>query len=388
MKPTNILLYFIIFVLGGCIKPFTPELKDSSIGKYVVEGTISSNEEWHQVIVSKTSSVSRESFIPVDGCQVTIQDTEGNSFETTDFGNGVYKAYIPSNYLSAGHGFKVLITTPKGEKIESDFDVMPETTAIENIYHRVENQTDLVTGDLHSGVQFYASLAANKGDKPYLRWKLIETWEYHSAYPIEHYFDGHVQQVVPPDYSEFYCWTTDQVDQIFTINTSHLSSDQIEKIPLHFVENTTSRLGVLYSLLINQMSLSYESYIYWEQLRINSSVQGDLYPSQPLAIKGNMHFVDNEDIEVLGFFQAVGVATHRIFVYPPENLEMNFSDWCDPVLMEHGFGEIKPRDYPGYLLTIDGDWTMFLMNDECVLCTSRGGTTLMPDFWPSKTPMP
>jgi hypothetical protein len=389
MKPTNIITILIMVLLtSGCIKPFSPELNDDSIGKYVVEGTVSSESEWHEITISKTSSVNRESFIPVDDCKVIIMTSNGNAFGGESAGNGLYRVYINSSFLQEGVGIKVLVTTPEGKKIESDFDVMPKTIPLGNIEYTVENHTNLVTGEVVKGVQFYTTLNVEQDDSPYLRWQMIETWEYHSDYPIEFYYDGAVQHVYPPDYSQFYCWTTDYLDQIFTINTSHLSANQIENIHLHFIDNKTARLSVLYSVLINQMTLSYDAYNYWEQLKVNSTVQGNLYPSQPLAIRGNLHYVGDEDMEVLGFFQAAGISSQRLFVSPPPDFELNFNDRCDPTYLRKGFREINPLYYPAYLLEQNGGYTMNWMNDECVLCSLRGGKTQKPDFWPSNNPMP
>lgn len=66
------------------------------------------------------------------------------------------------------------------------------------------------------------------------------------------------------------------------------------------------------------------------------------------------------------------------------DLPLSINNQCSPIQIEHGFIEISPADYPAYLLTVDGHWSMVHLNDECVLCPLRGGTTTKPIYWPIK----
>lgn len=369
-----------LFILNSCIKAFEPTYKDESINKYVVQGTLSSKEGWHSIFVSTSSGVENAAYQPLSRCKVSIIDDLGNEFPAEADG-GEYLVWMSKENLVVGRGYKVKVVTSNGEQLESEYDYLPDGPEVIKPFYEIESHPIQDIGEFLDGLQFYIDLKANNNQSRFYRWQIIETWEYHSRYPVEFYYDGQVQQVSPPDSSEFYCWVTDQVDEIFTLNTTNLTSNEIVDFPLHFVTNNSSRLGVLYSLLINQIALSEDAYNYWEQLRQNNTEQGGLYSSQPLAVKGNLKNLTYPDKEVLGFFQASTVHSMRIFVEPP-SIDMLFTDKCSPSLLEHGFNEIKPYEYPAYLQTIDGNYSMILLNDECVLCTLRGGTTEKPDFWP------
>lgn len=375
-------LLFIIIGLSSCIKPYNPEYKDTSVLKYVVEGMVSSEEGIQEVRVSKSSSADIPVYIPVSGCIVKIVNDVGQEFDLFELNNGIYQVWMEQNDLVVGRSYKVNVETPDGIILESDFDRMPSGPDIHTPSYFVETQAGQEVNEWKKGLQFYIDLEGSEKDSKFYRWKLTETWEYHSAYPLEFYYNGQVQHIYPPDSSEMYCWTTDQVDEIFTINTTNFSSNAIKKFPLHLVENNSSRLGVLYSLLINQMALTEDAYTYWDQLRQNMTAQGGLYSTQPLAVKGNIRNISMPEQDVLGFFQASYVSSLRIFVPPPPDLELTFTDKCNPLPLERGFIEIRPREYPAYLLTIDGEWTMTVLNKECVKCTLRGGTTEKPYFWP------
>jgi hypothetical protein len=232
------------------------------------------------------------------------------------------------------------------------------------------------------GIQFYTNLNADESQSKYYRWQITETWEFHSAYPKEFYYDGEINHISPPDYSTFYCWTTRPLDEIFTLSTQGLSENSYTKFPLHYVSNTTERLSVLYSFMIHQIALSEDAYNYWDQLRINNTIGEGLYSGQPLAIKGNYTNTSHSDQNVLGFFQASSETNKRVFVAPIESLELDYSDKCSPSVLRMGLVEITPNMYPAWLMESHGFWTMKLMNDECVDCTLRAGKTEKPSFWP------
>ena len=384
MHIKNSIYIIVLLILAGCIKAYEPKLNSDSVQKYVVQGGVSSIEGYQEVNVSLTSSVDHPEIIGVSNCQVTIIDSQNNEFSLSEFEKGVYKVWMGKESLIIGLSYKVRVITPDGETLESNFDQMPDGPDVDHVYYEIE---EIPTNDLdisHLGIRLLVNLRANNNESRYYRWKLTETWEYHSEYPIEYYYDGQVQQEIPPDFSQMVCWTTLPIKEIFTLSTVNLSENSFDGFPLNFVENNTTRLAVLYSLWIEQISLSQDAFTYWDQLRQNSTQDGGLYSSQPIAIKGNMKNLSHDDKDVLGYFQASTVSTKRLFIYPVDDLFMDFINMCDTVLLEHGLIEISPRDYPAYLMTIDGHMSLYQMNVECVQCTSRGGTTEKPNFWPTK----
>ncbi len=384
MHIKNYIYIAILIILSGCIKPYSPELKNDSAQKYVVQGMISSIQGFQEVTVSLTSSVNEPQYIAVNGCTVEIIDSHHQIFPLQAYANGIYKVWMNQEDLNPSLSYKVKVITPDNDIIESAFDQMVQGPEIDDVFFEIESIPTHIPDVWDLGIQFYTNLIAEDNQSRFYRWKLTETWEYHSAYPIEFYYDGLVQHVSPPDYSQMYCWTTLPINKIFTLSTMNLSENSFYSFPLNFVENNTSRLGILYSLLIQQIALTENAYTYWDKLRQNSEQNGGLYTSQPMAIKGNLINTTHPEKDVLGFFQASTIYTKRIFVSPPEDLPLSINNQCSPIQIEHGFIEISPADYPAYLLTVDGHWSMVHLNDECVLCPLRGGTTTKPIYWPIK----
>lgn len=383
-KIVNLIISLIILInLWACIKPFTPELRETSLEKYVVQGMVSNQAGWQEVNVSLNSSVNEPVYIPIDFCEVKIIDDQNNIFVLDQLGAGDYKVWMTSDELIVGRGYKVKVTTEDGLVLESEFDYIPNGPEVGDINYEIEqHHVDYPEGWL-KGIQFYMNMVGENSDSRFYRWKLTETYEYHSVYPLEFYYDGEVQQISPPDSSEMVCYKTDLVDEIFTLSTANFTSNTINGFPLHYVENTTPKLGVLYSLLIEQMALSQDAYIYWDQLRQNNEEQGGLYATQPLAVKGNIKNISSPKFEVLGFFQASFISKKRIFVEPKPEFELDYSDRCYPESLRFGFIEISPYDYPAYLFSAEGFATATVLNEECIFCTRRGGVTQKPDFWPN-----
>ena len=366
-------------MLTSCIKPYEPFIESKDAKKFVISGQVVKGEDVQFINVSVTSPISKPEYIPVTGCQVTINDNKGNNFEAADQFDGNYTFHIPESNLSTGTSFMVTVITPDGINIASDFDTLNECPEIDTVYYIFDEVPTTDPEIFKKGLQFYVDLNAENTSSHNFRWEAVETWEYHSSWPIEWYYDGSVHHVYPPDYSRMVCWRTEMVKNIFTLSTENLEQNLYKSFPLHFVDNfSTPRLVYGYSLLIRQFALSNAAYSYWEKLRINSSDQGGLYDKQPLAIRGNLRNVTNPDLDVLGFFGATSMKSKRIFV---SNVATEYAMDCSPIPLR-GFYEITPRDYPAYLYGDEYGYSLAMLIPECVDCLILKGTNVKPEFWP------
>ena len=385
MLQTKIVIKFLILaiMLPSCITPYEPHINSKDINKFVVSGQVIDNSDYQTVSISKASSVGEPQYIPVSSCNVRILDDKGNEFLMQESSAGIYQVQIDKNYLTPGTSFKVVILTSDGVNIESDFDQMSECPVVDSVYYiRKENLTN-IAGQVTNGLQFYVDLDCGNINSHFFRWEAIETWEHHAPYPREWYYDGTVHHISPPDFSRIVCWSTEPVRNIYTLSTLGLVENKYYMLPLHFVDNHTSRLMYGYSLLINQFSMSEAAYSYWDQLRINSSEQGGLYEKQPLSIRGNLHNNTNPDQVVLGFFSASSVKSKRIFVSDVENFAFDFPTYCSPdTLGVGGLHSIDPSEYPAFLAGNKLRFFSVQLSQYCVDCMALGGTNIKPDFWP------
>lgn len=385
MRQTNILLSILMLTLmiSSCIKTFTPEIRSQDEQKYVVTGQVTDGDGSQTVNVSMTSSINKPEYLPITGCSIKITDIEGHEFPMSETGNGDYNTWIDPVFLIPGAYFHIVVVTPSGDSIISDYDQFAASPEIDSLYYVRKDIVGNAPGQLIKGIQFYVDLDANFSNSHYYRWELIETWEYHSDYILEWYYDGTVHHISPPDYSKHTCWSTILVPNIFTLSTENLVENKYSKFALNYVNNRTPRLVYGYSLLLKQFALSLAAFTYWDQLRINSTEGGGLYEKQPLAVKGNLRNLTHPSRDVLGFFGAASLRTKRIFLQNVADLPLENTTSCFPIKLLKGLSSIKPSSYPAYLAGDESGYRMLMLDEKCVNCLKLGGTNVKPDFWPN-----
>lgn len=381
MQRISLWLSIILLGLSACIKPFDPVINDSDAKKYVVSGKVTDSVGWQIVEISTTSAVGAPEYIPLSNCTVTIDDNEGHSFPLEEFTPGYYRVWMDATVLKVGTAYRVTVLTPKGESLVSGYDTMQRCAPVDSVYHKIE---DIPTTDPmvnNRVMQFYVDLDARGAYSDYYKWDVTETWEFYAAQPKEYYYDGTHHTIHPPDYSTYYCWSTVDVKNVFTISVQNLAQKQYFGYPLHTIDGHTSRLSVLYSFLVTQYALSAAAFDYWEQLRKNSNDQGGLYEKQPLAVQGNMRNLTNPNQNVLGYFYAAATHSKRYFYREVEGIELDFDNHCfEEPLFVGGFRNYAPEEYPVYYYYFMG--AVRVMSNECVDCRLQAGKVTKPSFWP------
>ena len=370
-------LIFIIWMLPSCIEEYRPEIEYIESNKYVVYGELTTEEENHIISVALASAIQEPQYIPLYDCNVRIVDMSGNTFGGNEIGEGEYIFKIPPESLIPGMAYRLEIITPAGTNLVSEYEELLDSPDIDSVYCMRENIATNNPEHFIEGIQFYLDLDAPGAENYYYKFDVIETFEYHSELPLESYYDGVMHYIDPPDSSHMVCWATNQIKDIFILNTAELQENAYKRFSLHFVDNTTQRLKHLYSILVKQYAIDEPGYVYWDQMRKNNIDQGGMYEIQPLPAKGNLVNLTNPEQEVLGYFQVSCVKTKRIFVKDVPDLEFNFYPECGIWPLFQALRYYDPRFYPIYLS--GGE-----VSPDCIFCeiSILGGTTERPDFWP------
>jgi hypothetical protein len=384
MYQNNFCFILLTLMLTSCLKSYEPVIKSSDAGKYVVSGQVNNGDAVHRINVSIATPIYEPTNKPVAGCTVKILDDKGNSFATIDMKNGNYEAIIPKNELKAGTSFKADVILPGGDHIVSDFDQIQDCPDVDSVYYVQKEVHGLNPGIPAQGIQFYLNLNGTNITCRNFMFEAFETWEYHSAYPIEWYYNGYINHRVPPDFSRMVCWKTSLVKNFFTLTTRNQSQNTYTRFPLHIVNDYSSpRLQYGYSLLIRQYTLSDAAFIYWEKIQLNSNQEAGLYERQPQPAKGNMHNLTNPDQEVLGLFGATTVKSKRIFVGPIKDLPIKFDPHCEVGTVLKALDQIHYAWYPAYLFGDSYGYQLEMIRPDCVDCLRLGGINVKPDFWPN-----
>ncbi len=376
------LLLIIILSLGifSCIEEYKLSIDPSDQAKYVVFGNITNQEGNQSVQISYSSGIIEPEYIPVNDCNVKISDDKGNVFESYENNKGYYKIYIPEEYLNPGTAFKIDIVTPDGDQITSDYDTLYQCANLDSVYY---NREDIPSGEFgkhYEKVQFQIDMKGTQEHSEYYIYTIEETWEYHTKYLKEWYYNGlTLIHIDPPDSSTHICWKTQTVPDIFILSTEYLSENNYTKFPLHSITNRSEKLAYGYSLKVFQYATSKSTFNHFRKLRNNISTEGGLYMKQPEQVKGNLYNTSSPENEVLGYFFVSSTQSKRIFVDRFKDMEMYYSTMCFEQWLRFGLRSLPPHSPSTYLL----NGASFKLSEECVDCTSRGGTTTKPEFWPN-----
>jgi len=381
---------FIIVLLlmtNTCIEPYLLHIAEDDLNKYVISGQVTDQEGYQYVSVALGSSLDNPGFIPLQDCKVVISDDKGNEFILEEIHLGQYRVWIDKEYLNPGTSYRLAIETPSRVNIISDFDKMPECPDVDSVYYINEEVPTYDPDNPLQGIQFYINLQAGANHSRFYRWELEETWEYHAEYAKTYYYDGFTNHTYsPPDSSEYYCWKTEKINDIFTLSTESLVENRYSMLPLNYVDNRSSRLDYGYSLLVRQYAISDSAYYYWDKLKVNSSNEGGLYEQQPLHVVGNLKNVTHPELDVLGFFSTSSVKEKRFFG-DSFDIETEYLDCLEYKLDAGDYESGNPFYYHFRRIWIGAPanaWVNagFLLSGICIDCTSEGGTIVKPDFWP------
>ncbi|MCK4893451.1 MAG: DUF4249 domain-containing protein [Calditrichia bacterium] len=364
--------------LYACIEEYRPEIEYTESNKYVVYGEMTTERENHIISVALASSIQDPQSIPLYDCNVRIVDASGNSFDGKEIGEGKYNVRIYPENLIPGMTYRLEIITPAGTNLVSEYEELLDSPDVDSVYYIRESEPTNDPEYFIQGVRFCLNLDAPDAKNTFYKIDVIETFEYHSELPLESYYDGVLHYIDPPDSSHMVCWATNQIKDIFILNTAELQENAYKRFSLHFVDNTTQRLKHLYSILVKQYAIDEPGYVYWDQMRKNNIDQGGMYETQPLPAKGNLVNLTNPEQEVLGYFQVSCVKTKRIFVKDVPDLEFNFYPECGIWPLAEPLRFYDPIFYPVYLAHGAE------VSPDCIFCeiSILGGTTERPDFWP------
>jgi hypothetical protein len=363
--------------MNGAEADFTP--------KMVIAGTINSYDEEQEIVISESSVPEDPKFLPLSGCYVRLEDDKGTDLRFYESANaGHYRGIIKSSFLIPGYRYRLLVSTPKGKQYTSKYEELLPCPPVDSVYYVLESKptTDRLVNE--DGLQFYLDFKANENYGHYYRWRIEETYEYHSTWPITRYIDQYGEhRLRRADYTFFRCYKTDELRDIFTLSTLGLTQNSFKKYALHFVNDHTQRLMYKYSLLVKQYSLTESAYNYWNNLRKNNKEATDIFGKQPAILKGNMYNVNDSSEVVLGYFGVSTVTTKRILFSTASELAFNEVSFCHVTKPEGPLPDERPLYWAQ---SVDENGMPFwgYADSECFICTLLGGTTEKPPYWDTK----
>jgi len=380
VSPSNGLLLVILAILGfACVSPYEADIEDEP-RLISIEGSLIKGEEEQTVQVSTTASLDYPVFFPVRGCEVNLLDEFDNTFSYREVSGGIYKASIPDEELIYDRYYKLRVITGEGVVYESDYEMLNPGVEVDSLYYEIEDKVDNISGEAYTGLQFYLDLKAGDEESRYFRWRIDETYEYHSFAPLSYYYlDETHTPIYPVDAWEmFTCWKEEEVSGLFQSSTMNLTQNKKKRIYLNYVSALTERLRIKYSLLVRQYTLNENAYEYFEQNRLATEEGEGLYTRQPRQPITNFMNVDDDSERVLGYFWVSTQTSKRIFVPRIEEMDVPAEE-CD----NWEYDELVDGEgpFPIYIYDDKDNGKLYTSSRYCFDCTKRGGTNVKPDYW-------
>lgn len=378
------LLYCCMFLLAFACKekyvpPYTPPVK----GYLVVDGTINSGQGPTIIRLSR-SIVLADSARPKNEAKalVRVEGDNNTSFVLPETTQGTYS--INQLGLINNVKYRLYIKTTDGKEYLSDFATPIKTPPIDNI--RFEQPYDL---------QLFINTHDPKNSTHYYRWEFEETWEFHSSFYTQlKYIRNAAGELIRVDYlypdmhyndSIFKCWTGATSTSMLIGSSAKLVKDSID-LPIHKIAHASSRVSVLYSLLVRQNALSAAGYEFLQRMKKNTESTGTLFDAQPSELVGNIHSKTDGTEIVIGYVDVADVNEKRIFISPAQLNNWEYNAGCRETEIKNVPDSVRANAHlmptsAGQLSMTGAILTYFASENTCVDCTLKG-TNVKPSFWP------
>lgn len=352
----------------------------------MVDGFINSGNSPTTFRLSRLQNLDEEGKAPSElNAVVSVESDSGESFLLSEMEPGVYSYEVP---VDNAKQYRLRIMTANDEEYLSDFVEVKNTPPIDSITWVVDEQ--------YRELKIQVTTHDPQNQARYYQWDFEETWHFESAYKSKHiYKDGEI--IFDPFLDIYNCWKTVRSTSILNATSSQLTEDVIYKFPLVSITPDSEKVRLLYSLLVQQYSLTADAYYYIEELKKYTQLSGSIFDPVPSRIQGNIRCISTPEKSAIGYINAHNIEELRVFI-GDESLPVWFSEPYIPCPEGRGFNFDPNSIYipglleSGYILPITyeergGHYVPGYALAVCVDCRKKkgihkGGTTVKPDFWP------
>lgn len=328
----------LIIILSACVEEITFDVPATE-SQLVIEGMISDNPGPYTVTVSKAFDLREDSLIrpPVRNAVIKLFDDLGNeeSFEETS--PGVYQT-TGNMRGQVGRAYHITVETSDGKSYNSIPDTLRVGGEVTSINHEFEARTteDEVSGLIVPDDVFniYVDANVNTPDLSYVRWLVTGTYEvftnpelketllqgdrtFKDPWPCSGYIvipfipGGKLEKV--EECSCCTCWVTQFEKAPQLSDTRLIAANKFQNFKVAEVPITRATFHQRYLVEIQQMSLSEQTFNFFQLVRQQKTNSSNLFQPPSSRILGNIKSV-NGDETVLGIFWASSVTNKSIFI--------------------------------------------------------------------------
>lgn len=370
-----------LMVLCCCIDPYNPSVISGEANFLVVEAFLNATENTCSVKLSRTIPLNDSEIHYESGALVILQDETGTQFPLVEKTDGNF--LIENLTLNRSAKYTVKITTQDGEQYASEAVAIYKAALIDSI---TWNET-------RNGVAVDVNSHGNSSTTGYYYWKFTETWAYNSAFNSVLIPKGDTveyRDTNDPNEAVYRCYMSENSNSILVGSSHALDEDIIQNFNLTNISWTSSKIALKYSVLVEQRTIDFQAYEYWQQLRKNTEDMGTIFDPLPFLPLSNLRCVTSPDKIVLGYFNASETFQQRIFIgrgkldVPDGVFPVTGYENCSVIvkLFGEGFDSYLPIQFEttnngGFAIPIGYQ----LAVPRCVDCRILGGTSIEPDYW-------
>lgn len=395
----RILAMMMLAVAAGCIYDYEPE--DGDIqgldeplvvidGDIIVGGVTRVKVGFTQPLTADEDSIV---VVPL-GASVWVESEAGEVLSGRELEDNVFE--INTEDLSLQGRYRLGVSIPGRGEYRSAFKGVLVSPAIDSVTYSVAGDRSYARIEVSTHNDATSTKGNGTRDYLYCKWNYLENWESNAIYPAQLEFDvksGKMNKLgLDASVARQYCFCEAESSGTYIANTEKLYENVISKSVVKEIPNTDSRLMGIYSVLVKQTALDKEAYIYWENIKNNTSGTGGLFGPQPSEIRGNIVSATTAGEIVIGYVNVSTVSKMRLFV--DWSREVIFSTECVeelvPKVMQPDKPDAEPQPlWPRYYsqgyrpVRFNGEneeeayWAM----EKCTDCRVYSNST-KPDFWP------
>jgi len=303
-----ILQLTIALTVAGCLTPLE-RFAEYKGGEPVISGQVTSVEGATHVLIGRTADRERLPE-PVSGANVVLLDDMG---EEIPFFEEIPGKYVPANFSGVpGRTYHIRIHFPDGEVYESVPETMPVSIGVDQIKYTIEPQQytdqDGTISERYFIKIFTSHTLPDLQDPLFIRWHVEEVY---AIYPTD--FPDPFGNVPPP------CFVNQHVDpqNIVLFNGEEVKTTEIPDLEI-IKRLIDPSFKERHYFTTYQSYLTREAYEYWRKADVVANQVGSIFDAPPARIKGNMFNVNDDEQEVLGYFQAANQAFERFYILPDD----------------------------------------------------------------------
>lgn len=392
----RIFVMALLVVAAGCVYDYEPEdgdIQGLDSPLVVIDGDIIVGGIT-RVKVGLTQSLTEEEEVVPLGASVWVEGETGEVLSGRMVDDGMNEFEVDTRDLGLQGRYRLGVSIPGRGEYLSAYKSVLVSPPIDSITYSVADDRSYVRIEVTTHNDEAYTRGNNTGGALYCKWEYSEDWESDAVYPAELEYVVKERDVRSLDEIEFYerkyCFSKAESALTYIACTEKLRENIIYKSVINEIPNTDTKVRQLYAITVTQMALDKEGYIYWENVKKNSSGTGGLFSPQPSEMSGNIINVVIPEEEVLGYVNVSTSSVKRLFI--DWSVEEIFSTECQRHLVPRFVtidGEPRKNQWPNYyyegyrpiiIFGDDGDAAYWAL-EKCTDCRVYSNST-RPDFWP------